>query len=138
LEVLIDWNAIRSSLKSDVRSMVVASGKAGLTGSSGLEIAGSALGTMVGSALIDTQIDGSISPQTLLRFMQEHPNQVPQILDRMTGAHFVSPTQFRIDFRGVESSAKFKFSALMTMTGATWRVSRIVLPLDEITKVTSH
>jgi len=51
-------------------------------------------------------------------------------------AFFATPTEFRVDLRRPTSTdAAENVTALMTLSGLSWRVTRIVLP---IVKILSH
>jgi Protein of unknown function (DUF2939) len=130
LEVLFDWVALRASAKADFKALIMSSVDSKKRG--GLEALGSALGMVMGSAMIDSMIDAALSPTGILKQIEERQAEMPSILDFTRYAFFASPTEFRVDLRRPEAEREYTFTALMTLTGLTRRVSRIVLPIAAI------
>jgi hypothetical protein len=130
LEVLFDWVALRASAKADFKALLMSSVDS--KKQEGLGVLGSVLGMAMGSAMIDSMIDAALSPTGILKRIEERQAEMPSILDFTRYAFFASPTEFRVDLRRPETEKEYTVTALMTLTGLTRRVSRIVLPIAVI------
>jgi hypothetical protein len=118
LEVLVDWPAVRNAFKADM--------KAGLLfprdvqgNTDNLKSVGSALGTMMGVAMLDNVIDAAISPQVLFK---NYSSDAYSMMD----SSFLSPTQFRTDLRPKKGEGKL--TVILSLQGLTWRVTRVIVP----------
>jgi Protein of unknown function (DUF2939) len=129
LKVLVDWPAVRAAAKTDFRTLALSSSSG--TASPDFGSVGAALGVMMGSAMIDSYFDAYISARGLVDFMKTKAPPEMGRLWSVSYAFFASPSEFRVDVYPVRAPEK-KFTLLMSLSGASWRVTRVILPLDQI------
>jgi hypothetical protein len=126
LDALVDWPRVRETVKSEV--LALASDTA--LGPQDLSISG-ALGSALGAKLVDGIIDGYVSPRGLFRLSDKFDPE--KAWQNIGYAFFVSPTQFRVDFRPPDKPSAV-FSFLLSMSGLEWKVTNVVLPSDALLK----
>lgn len=117
LERLIDWAQVRAGLKSDARAFIL--GRKGPK-----DEPFEAIGNMLGASYIDTLVDSYVSANTLTGSEKQAPDA---LVDNFGNRGFAGPTTFFVDISAPNDPA-LKFTAIMELSGVTWRVTRIILP----------
>jgi len=99
--------------------------------STGVGAAGTAVGVVLGGTLIDNMIDGFATPQVLVKVIADAPLlRDHQLIDLVSYAFFVSPTTFRLDLKRPNEEDVSKITLLMSLSGISWKVTRLVLPAE--------
>jgi outer membrane biosynthesis protein TonB len=135
LDTYVDWPAVRAGVKSDFQAEMATALMKGENGSDrdlGARFA-AGVATILMPAIIDRAVDAMVSSQALLNAAaQDDSNSTAKgkLWDYVSYAFFSSPTDFRVDVRNPREPDGPKLLALMSLTGATWRVTRVHLPLS--------
>jgi Protein of unknown function (DUF2939) len=134
LEALVDWQQLRTGIKSDFRRLMTET-MTRQTPSSSMEAAGAALGVAIGGNLVDSLIDGLVSANGILGSWEQKAGAAPaprRPRDFVASARFQSLTTFRVDMRDPDNQQALTLTVLLELTGAEWRATKVVLPLSAI------
>jgi len=138
LDALVDWPALRTSLKADLQGMFMrhmADPSNGVTKDNPF----AALGAGLGMVMIDKMLDGVITPQFLFeKAATSNQTQKRPLKGFVGSAEFVSPTLFHISIRNPDNEAAGKLIAVMEFLNMSWRVTRVILPTDLLSKAPSE
>lgn len=128
MESLVDWNTLRAGIKSDLSGEIMRRTASEFAKQDGA----SALGAALGAALVDRMIDGLVSPKFFFNQADQHTiGKMRPLREFITYAFFVSPTEFRVDLQIPDVPSEVpKITALMSLTGASWKVTRVTLPFS--------
>ena len=129
LEKYIDWPRVREQIRSDLRGSVMTQvfkdantdKEGGLASSIGALLAGA-----VAPAMIDRIVDGFVTPQSLVRLLEEKPSsQRPELNLAREGFTDLDEYTLRL---GASGPIRPGIRAILRRDGITWRVVRIVFP----------
>lgn len=130
LENLVDFPQVRADLKSDVKGQVL--GKADEIAEKRpiLGIFGQALTKLFAPDLVDSAVDGMVTPEAVLSnpTVVEHREKNESFVDFVTYAFFASPTRFTFDLKDPEKPDSLTVTAIMALDGFRWRVVGVDLP----------
>ena len=103
-------------------------------GDNGFANLGTVLGATLGSKMVDTIVDGLVSPQGLFQAAEKNGVilQNAELRKALTYAFFISPTQFRAELENRQSEPPQHASIVMIFSGFEWKVSRITIPTAAI------
>src|SRR6516225_3088365 len=127
LEKYIDWPRVREQIRSDVRVSVMTQvfkeaktdKEGGFASSVGALLAGA-----VAPAVIDRIVDGFVTPQSLVRLLEEKPSsQRPELNLAREGFTDLDEYTLRL---GASGPIRPGIRAFLRRDGITWRVVRIV------------
>src|SRR6516164_2934600 len=132
LEKYIDWPRVREQIRSDLRASVMTQvfkeaktdKEGGLASSIGALLAG-----VVAPSMIDGIVDGFVTPQSLVRLLEEKPSsQRPEL--KLAREGFTDLDEYTLL---LEASGPIRpgIRAILRRDGITWRVVRIVFPRGE-------
>src|SRR6516225_11547331 len=129
LEKYIDWPRVREQIRSDLRASVMTQvfkeaktdKERGLASSIGALLAGA-----VAPAMIDRIVDGFVTPQSLVRLLEEKPSsQRPEL--KLAREGFTDLDEYTL-LLGASGPIRPGIRAILRRDGITWRVVRIVFP----------
>jgi hypothetical protein len=127
LESLIDWNSLRAGFKSDFKFEFLQKA----TNETKDAPLGAAIGALLLPNMIDTIIDGSVTARNFVQQgISRDAGARKPLYESITYAFFVSPSEFRIDLSPPNLPKGTTFTAMMSLTGASWKVSRVTFPSD--------
>ena len=132
LEKYIDWPRVREQIGSDLRASVMTQvfkeaktdKEGGLASSIGALLAG-----VVAPSMIDGIVDGFVTPQSLVRLLEEKPSsQRPEL--KLAREGFTDLDEYTL-LLGASGPIRPGIRAILRRDGITWRVVRIVFPRGE-------
>ena len=132
LEKYIDWPRVREQIRSDLRASVMTQvfKKATTDKDGGLASSiGALLAGVVAPSMIDGIVDGFVTPQSLVRLLEEKPSsQRPEL--KLAREGFTDLDEYTLL---LEASGPIRpgIRAILRRDGITWRVVRIVFPPGE-------
>jgi hypothetical protein len=125
LESLVDWNSLRAGFKSDLKSELLGEATAEVNAAP----LGAAIGTLLLPNMIDTMIEGSVTARNFVQQgMSRDASARKSLFESISYAFFVSPTEFRVDLSPPNLPQGSTITAIMSLSGASWRVSRVTFP----------
>ena len=134
LERYADWPAIREQLRTDLKGLMMSTLADKPSGSSNDFTTG--LAALLGPVMVDRIVDSDINPDGLIRMVSNRGSVDGnnRLHDFITYAFFAGPMDFRVDLRNPQKADAPSATALMEFSGFGWRVSRVKLPLEELTR----
>lgn len=130
LQSIVDFPAIRASLKDEVQDGVLAKTDELAKTKPAIGEIGRALAEAFGPSIVGGTIDGLVTPEAIL----ENPTVVER-REKDEGfdgfvryAFFSGPTKFRVDLKDPDEANAPTLTAYMTFTGFRWRVSALNMP----------
>jgi Protein of unknown function (DUF2939) len=136
LDTYVDWPAVRAGVKSDLRAQMAKGSlqSQSLSDQSPDAQLGAGFSAKPVPMMIDKAVDAMVSSESLFNAVAQDGSKSAakaKLWDYVSYAFFSSPTDFRVDVRDPKEADGPKASVLMSLTGATWRVTRVHLPLSE-------
>ena len=130
LERLVDFPRVRETLKAEVKLALLAKAHKEAENRPILGIFGSALAGMLAPPLVDSAVDGMVTPEAILNSetVVEHRQRNESFIDFVTYAFFSSPTAFTVDLKDPEKPESPTITAVMALSGLRWRVVAVKLP----------
>lgn len=130
LQRLVDFPGIRQQLKTDLKVAVLDKAHAEQEKRPILGTFGAALAGLLAPALVDSAVDGMVTPEGVLsnQIVVEHRSEGKSFADFVTYAFFSAPTVFRVDLRDPERPDSPTLTARMELVGPRWRVVALKLP----------
>ncbi len=128
-EALVDWDRLRSGLRSDFTAVIVQEA------TSKQEGAFAALGAMMGGAIVDRMIDGYVNPSEIAM----HTKGLDSPFDEIIGAYsFVSPSVFHARFKPASDGTAMPASLILELGNFSWRLTRVLIDRDEFRRVVAN
>jgi cell division protein FtsN len=136
LERYADWPALREQLRSDLKGVVASQLSAPNNSGDPASSLGSSFIALLLPVVVDRVVDFNVSPDGLVRWLdQQHVLEADKHLrDVIRYAFFAGPTEFRVDLGNPGDPGSPPITSLMEFGGFGWRVTRIKLPLEALTK----
>jgi hypothetical protein len=129
LESMIDFAKVRTGAKADFKVMA----NRDVAEKSAARGEGMAVFVMaLGSALIDNLIESKVTAPELIRVVRESPVFKERVQGAVIAAGFVGPMTFRVDIKPSQVDPQLVFNAMMELDGFSWRVTRVILPMDTL------
>jgi hypothetical protein len=136
LERYADWPAIREQLRADLKGLALETVTKQTANNDTAGSLASGLAMLMVPAVVDRMVDANVNPDGVIRALNDGTKGTPRksLRDLVAYAFFESPTEFRVDLRNPHSPDGPKITALLELSGSGWRVTRVKLPLSDISK----
>lgn len=130
LEQLVDFPAVRADLKSQVKSQVMATASEKARKRPILGGIGEALAKMFAPGLVDSTVDGMVTPEGILEnpTVAERREKGEGFADFITYAFFSGPTTFTFDVKDPDERHSPQVTAVMKLEGLRWKVVGVRIP----------
>lgn len=137
LSAYIDYPSVRQSFKDQMNAMMVK--EVASKENNGWE----ALGAMMASAMVDKMVDAVVTPEGMTLMLQgkDMTKSLTKNSDEQTSQNtddskldyktrYLSMNMFEVSFKQKDSDKQVK--AIMERDGLSWKVKKIVFPMDEM------
>jgi len=127
---LVDFPRVREGLKADLKLQVLDKAQAAAENRPILGAFGAALAGLLGPTVVDSAVDGMVTPRAILDsdIVVEHQRKDESFAPFVTYAFFSAPTRFRFDLKDPNKADSPTITAEMALVGPRWRVVAIELP----------
>jgi hypothetical protein len=127
---LVDFPLVRERLKAEVKLDVLGKAQEMAEERPILGIFGAALAGLLAPALVDSAVDGTVTPDAILNAetVVEHRREGKSFADFVTYAFFATPTEFTVDLKDPAKPDSPTLTAIMELTGFRWRIVAVKLP----------
>jgi hypothetical protein len=142
LERYADWPAIREQLRTDLKGLAAETLAKQQTSNNdtGGSLA-SGLITLMAPVLVDRVVDANVNPDGVIRLLNDQnspdgKDAAPHgsLSDWVAYSFFESPTEFRVDLQNPSKLDAPKVTALLEFSGLGWRVTRVKLPIQDLSR----
>lgn len=130
LEQLVDFPRVRADLKAEIKAKVIGKAEATTEKRPILGTIGAALAELIAPPVVDKGVDAMVTPESILNnpTVVEHRERDESFIDFITYAFFSGPTTFTFDLKDPEEPNSPTVTAIMRLTGFSWRVVELDLP----------
>lgn len=135
LERLVDFPQVRADLKAEMQGQVLEKAAEVKEKRPILGTFGEALTKLVAPGLVDSSVDGMVTPEAILSnpTVVEHREKNESFVDFITYAFFTAPARFIFDLKDPEKPDSPTVTAIMKLDGFRWRVVGVeVPPLEQL------
>jgi hypothetical protein len=138
LEDLIDWPSLREGLKDDLNTLATrALAEQAGPGGDPQEALGMGIAAMFVPVLVQRTVDAYVTPAGIAALMRREPSadETPRAEDwhfEVHRAYFTGPGSFRFEFSNPDDPRPEPAIGVLALDGLTWRLTRLILPLEDL------